>query len=87
MNKLHLLLVLLAPLTLQAATDYQCVSDCTAKNYQYSYCTSKCSFDDGSSRLYESQNNNQIKQTDYACVSDCTAKGYMYNFCTDKCSF
>jgi hypothetical protein len=81
----RILLALLLPLYAQAATDYQCVNDCTQKNYQYSYCTSVCSYD-SSPQVYTPRNN-QIPQTDFQCLNDCTAKGYLYNFCQSRCSY
>jgi hypothetical protein len=60
------------------ATDYQCVSDCTAQGYLYNLCVDKCSWSDDYRRP---------KQVDYQCVNDCTARGYQYNYCVDRCSF
>ena len=84
MKRLITLTLLIAATSVFAATDYQCVNDCTAKGYMYNLCTDRCSFDES----YKSNsNNNAIKQTDYQCVNDCTAKGYQYNYCSNICSF
>lgn len=64
-----------------AMTDYQCVNDCTAQGYLYTYCTKKCSYNDGSNNLYKQ------KQVDYKCVNDCTRQGYQYQYCTNICSY
>lgn len=68
-----------------AQTDYQCVSDCTSKGYQYNLCNNKCSFNEDNSFTLKPLE--QQKQTDYQCVTDCTNKGYQYNLCTERCSF
>lgn len=85
-----------------AATDYQCVNDCT-KRYQYNYCISRCSYEDDSERMLRQQQEQmrqqqqqrqsqqiqqfQTKTTDFQCQSDCIARGYMYNYCNAKCSY
>lgn len=89
MKQYLLALSLLFPGITYAQTDYQCVSDCTAKNYQYAYCQSKCSFDNSAPAVIGADPTiyNKIKQTDFQCVNDCTSKGYQYGYCTSHCSF
>lgn len=73
-----------------AATDYQCMNDCTNKGYMYQFCTSRCSYDSSPQQvqpqapIYQPQ---RTPQTDYQCLNNCTAKGYMYQYCQQQCSY
>lgn len=87
--------VLLLSLTLAvpalAATDYQCMNDCTNRGYMYQYCKSRCSYDTTPQWEQPLQQNPyntpRIPQTDYQCLYDCTSKGYLYQFCKERCSY
>lgn len=85
-NILILFTITLTVITLKsfASTDYQCVSDCSQKGYQYQLCVSKCSFDNNYQTF---GNSNLTKQTDYQCVNQCSQKGYQYGYCQSICSY
>ena len=72
---------------LYAATDYQCVSDCTQKGYMYQYCTSRCFYNDSPYPRQDAAPRQRPRQTDFQCVSDCTNRGYMYQYCQERCSY
>ncbi len=80
-------LILTALLTLggaaSAATDYACVSSCTAQGMNYGLCVNRCSYDTAPVQ----QTFQPLKQTDYACVNQCTAAGLAYGLCQAKCSY
>lgn len=59
-----------------AATDFQCLNDCTRQGYMYGFCQSKCSY-----------NNSPSIRVDFQCVNNCTSKGYMYSYCQHACSY
>lgn len=82
---LILLLIISANSSAFEQTDYQCLTDCTGRGYQYNYCKSQCSYD--SSKQFTQPQQQRPKQTDFQCLTDCTSKGYMYNFCSDRCSY
>ena len=67
-----------------AATDYQCVNDCTLQGYLYSFCVGRCSYSDSAPNVSNGRSGHGI---DYKCVSDCTAKRYLYNYCIQACSY
>ena len=89
MKKLVVLLVLIvAPISTYASTDYQCVTKCTSEGNQYGLCLSRCSWDDSSQQpSRETYQAPQIKQTDYQCVQRCTSNGYQHGLCMGKCSY
>ena len=80
MKRLIIVLFLVFSGSAYAATDYQCVNDCTEKGYMYNFCKEKCSYDN--TPQYE-----KPKQTDFQCMSDCQDKGYMYQYCKERCSY
>lgn len=58
-----------------AATDYQCVNDCTGKGYMYQYCTSICSYDSSPQQIQPQQQAptyqpQRIPQTDFQCLNN-----------------
>lgn len=85
--KKFILLALFLISPAMAATDFQCVNDCTSKGYMYNYCTDRCSYSTGYDQPQQTRQPQRIKQTDYKCLSDCTARGYMYNYCQQQCSY
>lgn len=81
---LAVIFTLLVTYTAKAATDYQCVNDCTHQGYLYQYCVARCSY---ASPVPAPQPSIQPHGTDYKCVNDCTRNGYMYQYCVQSCSY
>jgi hypothetical protein len=70
-----------------AATDYGCVSDCTQQGYLYSYCVSRCSYQNAPPAMPTMPTMPAQHGTDYRCVSNCTGRGYLYQYCVQSCSY
>ena len=62
MKKIITVLTLLFSINGFAGTDYNCVSDCTARGYMYNLCTEKCSYDIGGNSSEGRMNSNIILQ-------------------------
>jgi hypothetical protein len=76
-----------------AATDTQCVLDCTDQGYQYQYCVSRCSYatpgmtTPAPTTPAPSFPQPRQPHTDTKCVLDCTQRGYQYPFCVQQCTY
>lgn len=79
--KLLLWIVVFASVNVSfSATEYTCLNDCEHNGYMYSYCESRCSYN-------EDNEVSSSKNIDYKCQNDCMQKGYMYSFCRSQCSY
>jgi len=98
-----LLLAAVTPSAALALIDYQCVNECSAQGYLYTYCQAQCNYDP---RLQPIPQAGVAPvppvpqlyppppaylpyppRINYQCVSDCTAQGYPWQFCQGRCSY
>jgi hypothetical protein len=62
-------------------TEYNCMSDCDKAGYSYSYCKSRCTYDNSISSSFSSSSH-----TDYQCMSNCDSR-YSYSYCKNVCAY
>lgn len=80
MRKSFLFAAIMVSLSASAATDYQCVNNCTSSGSLYQFCVEKCTYDATPAPA-------PAPRIDYQCMNDCTDKGYLYGYCKSRCSY